>query len=31
MADLDDHIKILKSEWAVLKEKFFHGEQVDPV
>ncbi|CAD7973510.1 unnamed protein product [Amoebophrya sp. A25] len=31
MDGLDDHLSALKTEWVVLKEKYFYGEQVDPV
>ncbi|CAD7943044.1 unnamed protein product [Amoebophrya sp. A120] len=31
MEGLDDHLSALKTEWVVLKEKYFYGEQIDPV
>eukprot|EP00392_Amoebophrya_sp_AT5.2_P004228 g4236.t1 len=31
MDAMDDHLSALKTEWVVLKEKWFYGESVDPV
>lgn len=31
MDNFEDHINILKSEWCVLREKWFFGETIDPV
>ncbi len=28
---MEDHLNALRTEWVVAKEKWFHGEQVDPV
>mmetsp|Transcript_60789 Transcript_60789/g.131867 ORF Transcript_60789/g.131867 Transcript_60789/m.131867 type:complete len:685 (-) Transcript_60789:123-2177(-) len=31
MDNLEDHIHSIKTEWNALKEKWFHGEKMDPV
>jgi len=28
---VDDHVKVFRTEWSVLCEKLFHGDQADPV
>jgi len=31
MDNLEDHINSIRTEWTVMKEKWFHGETMDPV